>query len=820
MLLVTSNAPARDAEAKDLRAQAARGASAAPCTCLHCGALVPAGAPAAYCCAGCRVVHRALRGAGLTRYYQLRGATGEPAADLHLERRDHKWLEPLAQSLRCSTCTTQLSFKVQGVRCAACVWLIQELFGRQPGAGRIIVNSGLGTLELLAASDFPLLRFVNELESFGYLVGPYTRNDSDSAPSDDLFLRAGVCVALAGSAMMFAAAIYFGLHDGPLYRLLHTLNFGCATLAVLVGGPVFIKSAWRAVQQRILHLDLPIAVGIVLTYSAALWSFVSGDTRAAYYDTLAIFIALMLIGRWLKQRIVVRNQRQLLERDGSESLLARRIEGDQVRLVACQELRVGDELLVPPGDLVPVDALTIGSGALCSLDWINGESAPVAYAVGSEIPAGAFNAGHSALRVRATMGFVDSPLCQLLARPRPDDAQAPRRYHLFSAAYVLGVLSAALGGFAYWAWRTGDAIAGLEVATAVCVVTCPCAIGIATPLAYDFALAGLRRAGLFVRSASFLDRAVQIRRVVFDKTGTLTTGRLSLQDTAPLTQLTDEQLDALYTLVAGSVHPKSLAVQHALERSPVHLLPGLVTEIPGEGVQACLAGGQYRLGRKGFALGAAEPPEPPSAPPPDPQTDDLFFCADGRLLIALRTCETERNDAGAELAQLTAAGYQPWILSGDEPARVQQLAQALHIPPERAIGGLSPSGKSDWIAAHDRNDLLMIGDGINDSLAVGRAFASGTPSIDRALMPWRTDFYFVTPGLAPIGLSLRVARRLAAVVRRNQLFGVSYNLGVVALSLLGLMRPWLAALLMPLSSIAVLTATSLSLSSRSPLWKR
>jgi Cu2+-exporting ATPase len=178
-----------------------------------------------------------------------------------------------------------------------------------------------------------------------------------------------------------------------------------------------------------------------------------------------------------------------------------------------------------------------------------------------------------------------------------------------------------------------------------------------------------------------------------------------------------------------------------------------------------------------------------------------------------------RADARPELARLAADGFETWILSGDQPSRVQALATQLQVPAERARGGFSPTAKAAFIQEHDRGDMLMIGDGINDCLAVQQAFTSGTPSIDRAFMPWRSDFYFVTPGLGPIRVALLAAKRLARVVRRNQLFAVAYNLGVVALAMAGFMKPWLAALLMPLSSIVVLTATSVSLSARSALWK-
>ena len=173
----------------------------------------------------------------------------------------------------------------------------------------------------------------------------------------------------------------------------------------------------------------------------------------------------------------------------------------------------------------------------------------------------------------------------------------------------------------------------------------------------------------------------------------------------------------------------------------------------------------------------------------------------------------------AELATLAAKHYDTWILSGDSPARVTALARELGIDSAHAVGGMNPDAKAQWIAEHDRGDLLMIGDGINDSLAVQRAFTSGTPSIDRAFMPWRTDFYFVTPGIAPIGRALAAARRLQRVVRGNQVFAVLYNVAAVAIALAGAMRPWMAAVLMPLSSIVVLAATSFVLSPRRRSWK-
>jgi Cu2+-exporting ATPase len=314
---------------------------------------------------------------------------------------------------------------------------------------------------------------------------------------------------------------------------------------------------------------------------------------------------------------------------------------------------------------------------------------------------------------------------------------------------------------------------------------------------------------LFVRSPSFLARALQVQRVVFDKTGTLTTGRLQVVDAAPLASLEPSLRDVLYSMVIASGHPKSVAVGQALVRlQPAWLEVVHIVEHPGEGIEAELNGHSYRLGRSAWASNDA----------PDGDAD-LCFSRDQRAVCALQTRECLRDDARAELELLERAGFQTFILSGDRNERVQQLAVELGVPAQRALGQHSPRDKAAFIASHDRDDMLMIGDGVNDSLAVAQAFASGTPSIDRAVMPSRTDFYFVSAGLSPIRVALAAARKLARVTLRNRIFAVAYNVLVVTVALLGWMKPWLAAVLMPLSSVAVLTTTSWSLSRRSALWK-
>lgn len=774
--------------------------------CLHCATPLSAGGGERFCCAGCELVYALLHREQLERFYELRGGRGVPLFGLAGRAFDTKWLEPIEAVLARADGATRLDLDVQGLHCVGCVWLIDEVFRRQDGALSVVVNPALGKAQLTVTPRFALRAFVEKLARFGYLLGPSRKTDSPA--SSDLLLRLGISAALAMNSMIFAIALYAGL-DGPLARLFHALELALSAATVAVGGPVFFRSAWQGLRRGILHFDLPIALGIVLAFAGSAWSFFARGSVSAYFDTLGVFVTLMLAGRFLQERVLERNRRALLASEGADGLLARRVRDEAVSVVPCTTIEKGDALLVAPGDLVPVAAELDAERGSFSFDWINGESRPRELAKGDVVPAGAFLAGTRAVTVRATEDFSASPLVELLRSPSARDGEAPRAtpfWQRLARRYVLAVFAAAVGALAFTFTRTGDLARSFDVVTAVLVVTCPCAFGIATPLAYEIVQNGLRRAGLFVRSAGFLDRATQIRRVVFDKTGTLTTGTLEVTERAPLEALADDERDVLYNLAARSNHPKSQAVARALE-GRARFSPSLaVDEEPGRGLSVVLGGREYRFGAPawvGSAITGA----------------DLAFGGDGRLLAALATSEETRPDARSELARLRDAGYEVLVLSGDAEGRVKALATSVGIDPAHAFGARSASEKAAFVRAIDRCDTLMIGDGINDSLVVGEAFASGTPAIDRPFMAARSDFYFVTPGLRPIRLALESSRLLARVVRQNLAIALSYNAIAVSLAFAGLMSPLLCAVLMPASSIATVLATVVRVGTRSAPWR-
>ena len=220
-------------------------------------------------------MHAILSKAGLTRYYDLRRGPGLPPADLDTRHVDHKWLALIEEERSKERGPARVELDIQGIHCAACVWLIEELFRRHGGArnGLMSINPALGRIALRVSQDFPLSDWVDAVEGLGYLLGP--SRSAGARPSDDLLLRVGICTALAMNVMLFAAAIYLGLREGPIYEVLNDLSYAAGVLAVLVGGSVFIGSALRAVRGRVLHLDVPIALGIVLAFAGSTWSFSS-----------------------------------------------------------------------------------------------------------------------------------------------------------------------------------------------------------------------------------------------------------------------------------------------------------------------------------------------------------------------------------------------------------------------------------------------------------------------------------------------------------------------------------------------------------------
>jgi len=788
-------------------------AAAAPTVCIHCGGGLgafhnPTDGP--FCCRGCKSVYELLHAEDLSRYYDLKQGSLPPAPTLRPD--SFVWfdrmIEELPETLR-DEGPWRLSMDLQGVHCAACVWLLEELFRREEGGQSLRINPTLGTVDLVwDPTRGDLKTYLGTVERFGYRLGPPSK--STPRRSRSLLIRMAATIALAMNVMMLSLSYYFGLapRDGLLYEVFGWLGLGLSTVAVIIGGTVFFRPAWAGLQRRVAHLDLPISLGMVLAWAGSTAAFLTRGPEAAYFDTLTIFVALMLVGRWAREHLLERNRHALLDSSGAEHLTAKRQGPGGLQAVPAVELDRGDELWIAPGDLVPVDGVLLRRPVSVALDWITGESDHVRYQPGQVVPAGAFNAAEQGFAVTATEGFATSRLQQLLRAPAGgDDGEfRPLWWHRVSTVYVAAVLVAAALGLAIWLPR--DAGQALHVAVAVLVITCPCALGLATPLAEELTHHLLRRRGVLLRTTDFLEKALHVRKLLLDKTGTLTFDELGLT-AGSLEALADLDPDArsvLRSITARSNHPVSRAIATAVADAEA-LPPASVDplqEHPGQGLSLELRGADYRLGRPSFAGDAPE--------------GATVFARDGEVLAVVRTEERLRPGVREELQALRAEDYEVHLLSGDSVAKVDAMARRLDLPAECAIGALDPEAKANRVKALDEHDTMMVGDGLNDAPSFAAALCAATPAVDRPVLPGKADFYFFGDGVQALRWSLGAARHLRRVTRTNLVLAVSYNLIALAAALAGLVTPVVAAILMPLSSLGVVGLTAWRLSERRTSW--
>lgn len=736
-----------------------------------------------FCCHGCRYVHDLIHANGLERFYELRDQPVPPVQETVFQSRDLSWF-----THACLTSQGLAHIEVQGISCIGCVWLIEHVFRSTPGARNIRINPLSGTAELsINPTEFPAAHFAHQLQQLGYLTGPESKNISRTR--DTLVRKIGLCGALAMNAMLFAVPAYCGIPIGDRFAPLFEKGaLACATLSLIIGGSYFVSKTFRALRRGLLHVDLPISLGLIAAYAGSLFEWTRGARSGLYFDFVSVFTFLMLVGRWCHQRTVELNRKRLLSHG-----------------LQPPEPVAGETYEITQGQPVPVRSRLLSRAADISLEWINGESSPRTLQPGELVPSGAVNLSQHPLSLGAEESWNESLLYRLIHSEKPDPEDDVMT-HRFILGYIYTVILLASGGLSFSLHSGAPVESALQIAISVLVVSCPCATGVALPLIHEIAAQRLRSQGVFIRESSLWRRLLRVRRIAFDKTGTLTGETLRFASTNTLAHLQNDALQALRVLVAHSLHPVATALRAAagapttthdrLERAVEYIGSGLEWKSP--------SGTLWRLGKHAWAvqqtLGSTSPVDP-----------GTILSRNLTPLATFHCDETLRADAIEEVRKLHADGIRCCILSGDDPIRVERIARALSIPPDGALGNLSPDSKARWLRdAQARKDTLMLGDGANDALAFNESLCCGTPAVDRGLLEHRCDFYLLGKGLKGVRALLEMARKKEKLTRTILLFGALYNIAAIGLSLTGRMHPLLASLLMPASSLATLAIVTAS----------
>lgn len=799
-----------------------------------------------FCSAGCETVYRKIEAEGLGRYYELKDRPVTPVGGTVFQPRDYTWLADAARAAEAAVAESrrtgpvaapavaELVLDIQGVACVGCVWLIERLYRRRDGALALDLNVTQGRLRLRwRPGRFDAVAFARELQSFGYIVGPAGSKPAVRA-GRALRLRLGLCGALAMNTMLFTLPAYLGLEpESEFYVLFEALSFVFATASLLVGGSHFFQRAWVGLRAGTLSIDLPISLGLLVGYVASIYGWRTGEASLVYFDFVAIFTFLMLVGRWTQEAALERNRQQLLgtlQGPGDVEMADAPIRkpnppnGDSTVAIGAasaggflrrpQSLGPGDRYRLRAGGIVPVASRLESAAGEFTTEWINGEPEPRALRAGQTVPAGATSITRTPVILTAIEGWGSSPLARLLAVEEAG-FRNPGLERIIRIYLVTVLAVAALGGATWW-FATGDAMWVARVVVAVLVVSCPCALGVSWPLVEELTVATARRAGVFVRELTLWSRLRRVRRIFFDKTGTLTLETPVLANPESLAALDGRARERLAALVRDNPHPVALALAEALVFAgdetrrggpAAGSSAGRIEEVVGQGVRLHADDGEWWLGKETGATNAAA----------STGIADAVLAHEGRTLARFRFVEAPRLDAKAELAALRAAGFEIAIVSGDRPEKVAALAERLGLPKESAHGGLDPERKRAWVAARDRSDSLMLGDGANDSLAFDAAACRGTPMIHRGILGHKSDFYYLGRGLAGVRQLFALAERRRRALLRVFSFAVLYNAGTVTLALAGLVNPLAAAILMPTSSLLSLTLTVASFPRRPPV---
>lgn len=769
-------------------------------SCEHCATEFSAkSADDRFCCRGCEYVAELISEQGFEQFYDLKqGIAVAPVRSRPFEEHDFSWLAPkMADAEKKAEAhhePARLDLGLEGISCVGCVWLVEKLFARHAGSIRAAANPSSGRMHLeWVPGKCDLEPFLRELCQFGYVAAPAGAAGGDHERRR-LAARLGLCGAFALNTMAFSLPVYLGMpadfEFAPLFKLIAFLS---ATLSMLVGGGYFMDRAWRAVRAGSLHIDLPIALGLISAYigSIAGWSLASD--KLMYFDFVSIFVFLMLGGRYLQTTAVERNRRRIIRQQPVPEAVP--VADDPGKTMGREEIGPGLKFLLAPGQALPVSGVLAAGEADFSLEWIHGEAEPVRFSAGSRLSAGAILLSRTPAVVEAGEKWEDSLLAKLTA-PASGERGSPGLDKLLRV-YLGIVLLLGIATLAIWGWQ-GEWLTGAQAMISVFVVSCPCALGVAIPLADDMAASAMERLGVFVRTATLWPRLQRVRRVIFDKTGTLTLERPVLENPGAVANLDAASALALARLTRGSLHPIARSLLEALGTRGQKLLAehgdGQLCEFPGLGVSLESAEGNWSLGKVGWSGRADESI--------DAESSGSELRKDGVLCEMFHFRESLRPGAIAMLRRLERSGLSLHILSGDHPEKVKQMAKSLGLPDNQSIGGLSPEQKASRVKALDRQDTLYLGDGANDSLAFDAALVTGTPVVDRSLLESKADFYTLGSGLAFLPGLLGAAAARSTAVRAAFGFAIVYNLTTVAFSMTGKMSPLLAAILMPLSSIA------------------
>jgi Cu2+-exporting ATPase len=767
------------------------------------------------CCRGCQAVAEAIVAGGLSDYYRFRTENAPTARDVVPEflRQAAAYDNPALQKTfvrSVDDSVREASLILEGIVCAACVWLNEQHLAKLPGVLSVSVNYATHRARVRwDDSRVKLSRILQAVSEIGYLAHPYDPQRAQEILERErrqYLRRLGVAAAFGMQVMILAVSLYAGAFSGietGFKNAFHWLSL-LLTLPVLAySAQPFFRSAFRDLRRRHAGMDVPVSLGLGIAFAGSVWTTVTGHGEV-YFDSVVMFVFFLLTGRYFE---LVARKRAAEVSEAMVHMLpatATRLLDSGEEVVPVSELRAGDLVLVRPGESIPADGCVHAGRSSVDESLLTGESVPLAKQPGSALCGGSINI-ESPLQLRVEKTGSDtvlSAILRLLDRAQTEKPAIAVSADRAAGWFVARVLLLASGVALFWIFKSPER--WLPITVAVLVVTCPCALSLATPTAITAATGRLMRRGLVTTRGHALETLARATTFVFDKTGTLTYGRLKLLATHSFADKDEAAcLNLAGALEAHSEHPIARALRDA--SGATRLDASSIENLPGSGISGVIRGQRYYLGTVAFvetALG--RPIDPARLERLREGGNTLVFLADNRQPLAAFVIGDEIRPGARELVkELRHQGKKVLLLTGDHPAAGGRIAALAGV--ESVEANLRPEDKLRRIEELTRQGAVvaMVGDGVNDAAALAAAHVSIAMGGGTQLAAASADMILLSEELSHLGEGVAVARKTVRIIRENMAWAVGYNLIALPFAAVGLVAPWMAAIGMSASSLIV-----------------
>jgi P-type Cu2+ transporter len=796
-------------------------------SCYHCGLPIPVGVdltvriaeqPRAMCCEGCRAVAEAIVANGLEAYYLNRDSLPESPREARPDILDSLSLYDQAEFQKTFVRALgpheqEAALVLEGITCAACVWLNEQHVARLPGVLAVEVNYTTRRARVrwdnrqIALSQ--ILKAINEI---GYRAHPFDPARQEAVAQKErraMLWRLAVSGLGMMQVMMYAYPAYVAADGNLTPDVQALLNWSSLVLTLPVilyaCGP-FFRNALRDMRFRRVGMDTPVALGIGAAFIASVWATIT-HTGHVYYDSVNMFVFFLLGGRYLELLARQKALRATEELGRLAPAFADRCLGQdassETERILVSALQVNDIVLVRPGNQIPADGKIIAGQSSVDESLLTGESLPVDKFPGDRVTGGSLNIS-SPLTVRVEqVGEATrlSAILKLMERGALEKPVAVTTADRVASGFLWSLL--VLAGVTAVVWWQIDPVQALPVTVAVLVVSCPCALSLATPVALTIASGRLAREGLLVTRGHAVETLAQVTDVVLDKTGTLTTGKMRLIQLELMSTIDrDKCLMVAASLEKSSSHPLAQAIVHASGDQPLYTVSEALHET-GAGIEAWIADQRYRIGHADYVAGIAGGLPPVTGMLPEETGTVLYLGTTGVFLARFVISDELRQDAALAVRELMNMNCQVSLLSGDGAATVRRIADSAGI--QLATGRATPQSKLATVGAlqADGKVVCMVGDGVNDAPVLAHAQVSVAMGDGTELARTQADCILLGHHLQVLPAAIRLSRLTCRIIRENHWWAIVYNVIALPVAMSGLLTPWLAGLGMSLSSLCV-----------------